>query len=44
MLGYTKKLKWHQDQDGLVITYPEGTNFATSVVFKIENLGKLMVV
>ncbi|MFP9099586.1 alpha-L-fucosidase [Flavobacterium sp. RHBU_24] len=36
LLGYEGKLKWKQESDGLSITYPEGTSFATSVVFKVD--------
>jgi alpha-L-fucosidase len=36
MLGYSGKLKWKQQADGLVITYPSSGSLDAAVVFKIE--------
>ncbi|GAB2981964.1 alpha-L-fucosidase [Mucilaginibacter puniceus] len=36
LLGYNGNLQWKQEADGLTITYPAKTSFATSAVFKIE--------
>ncbi|MBB3188106.1 alpha-L-fucosidase [Microbacter margulisiae] len=36
LLGYSGKLQWKQDADGLMIVCPAEMPFATSVVFKIE--------
>jgi len=36
LLGYDGKLKWKQENDGLVITCPEIMPYATSIVFKID--------
>lgn len=36
LLGYEGNLKWKQEHDGLVITYPSKMVFESSIVFKIE--------
>jgi len=36
LLGYTGKLQWKLEADGLIITCPEKMPYATSVVFKID--------
>lgn len=36
LLGYSGKLNWKQEADGLVITCPSKMPFETSVVFKVE--------
>lgn len=36
LVGYNGKLKWKQEADGIVITYPKDMPFATAVVFKIN--------
>nr|MDA3835069.1 alpha-L-fucosidase [Spirochaetales bacterium] len=36
LIGYNGKLKWKQEDDGLVITCPKEMPYATAVVFKVD--------
>lgn len=36
LLGYDGTIQWKQEPDGLVITCPDTSGFATSIVFKVE--------
>jgi alpha-L-fucosidase len=38
LLGHEGKLRWKQEADGLSIICPSGMPYATSIVFKIDDI------